>query len=175
MHFSASTLSALLALAASTTSATPLAYNSSSSATLASRDDPNTFALHVWNNCHFTKEVALYSVTSDFKMLQRSPPTNIAPGKSLTIAAPFRDSGMRLSGHAEWGTDGQWRPQALFEFGYSTYAGQEGTAYDLSLMSGSDPDIGMGVYPVPNGQGSGTEHTKRVFERLLPEKKELLR
>ncbi|KAK0947328.1 hypothetical protein LTR48_003612 [Friedmanniomyces endolithicus] len=154
-HSTRTTLSALLALAASTTTfATPLSYNSTT--TLSSRNDANTFNLHVWNNCHFTKEVALYSVTADFKMLQRSPPTNIAPGHSITIAAPFYDSGMRLSGHAEWGTDGQWRPQALFEFGYSTYAGQEGTAYDLSLMEGSDKDIGMGAYPVPNGHGSGT-------------------
>ncbi|KAK0256784.1 hypothetical protein LTR91_000233 [Friedmanniomyces endolithicus] len=166
-HSTRTTLSALLALAASTTTlATPLSYNSTT--TLASRDDPNTFSLHVWNNCHFTKEVALYSVTSDFKMLQRSLPTNIAPGHSIAIAAPFRDSGMRLSGHAEWGTDGQWRPQALFEFGYSTYAGQEGTAYDLSLMEGSDKDIGMGAYPVPNGHGSGTCESKTCFPWFCP-------
>jgi len=166
-HSTRTTLSALLALAASTTTlATPLSYNSTT--TLASRDDPNTFNLHVWNNCHFTKEVALYSVTADFKMLQRSPPTNIAPGHSITIAAPFHDSGMRLSGHAEWGTDGQWRPQALFEFGYSTYAGQEGTAYDLSLMEGSDKDIGMGAYPVPNGHGSASCRSLTCFPWFCP-------
>ncbi len=73
MHHSTRTiLSALLALAASTTTlATPLSYNSTT--TLSSRNDANTFNLHVWNNCHFTKEVALYSVTADFKMLQRNP------------------------------------------------------------------------------------------------------
>ena len=54
---------------------------------------------------------------------------------------------MRLSGHAEWGTGGQWSPQALFEFGYSEYAGQKGTAYDLSVMEGSDGNIGIGAYP----------------------------
>ena len=54
---------------------------------------------------------------------------------------------MRLSGHAERGVAGQWNPQALFEFGYSTYGGKKGTAYDLSVMQGSDGNIGIGVYP----------------------------
>ncbi|KAK5733167.1 hypothetical protein LTR17_009908 [Elasticomyces elasticus] len=160
MHFSASTLSAVLALAAST-AATPLSYNS----ILESRD-LNTFKLHVWNNCKFVKMAAMYSVTSDFKMVQHSTPTNIQPGKMITINAPFRESGMRLSGHAEWGTDGQWRNQALFEFGYSTYAGKEGTAYDISIMQGSDPDIGMGAYPIPNGRGSGKCLSKTCFPWL---------
>ncbi|KAK3626893.1 hypothetical protein LTR56_019519 [Elasticomyces elasticus] len=160
MHFSASTLSAVLALAAST-AATPLSYNS----TIESRD-PNTFKLHVWNNCKFVKMAAIYSVTSDFKMVQHSTPTNIQPGKISTINAPFRESGMHLSGHAEWGTDGQWRNQALFEFGYSTYAGKEGTAYDISIMQGSDPDIGMGAYPIPNGRGSGKCLSKTCFPWL---------
>jgi len=152
MHISASTISAVLALAASAANATPLSYNG----TLVARNPGDTFKIHVWNNCKFVKEAAIYSVTGDFKMVQHSKPTNIQPGKMITINAPFHGVGMRLSGHAEWGTDGQWRPQALFEFGYSTYAGQEGTAYDLSLMSGSDPDIGMGVWPKPNGRGSAT-------------------
>jgi hypothetical protein len=80
-------------------------------------------------------------------MIQKSKPVNIHSGHKHTIHAPFKATGMRLSGHAEWGTAGQWSPQALFEFGYSEYAGQKGTAYDLSVMEGSDADIGIGVYP----------------------------
>jgi hypothetical protein len=107
----------------------------------------NGFYLHVHNKCPFPKEVAIYGVTSDFQMVQKSKPTTIHPGHQHTILAPFHATGMRLSGHAEWGTSGQWQTQALLEFGYSEYDGKQGTAYDLSLMQGSDKDIGMGVYP----------------------------
>ena len=107
----------------------------------------NTFKLHVHNNCPFPKDFALYKITSDFQMKQKSKPVTIPSGDSHTIRAPFKATGMRLSGHAEWGAEGQWQPQALFEFGYSTYGGQHGTAYDLSVMEGSDGDIGVGAYP----------------------------
>ncbi|KAK3074718.1 hypothetical protein LTR53_002593 [Teratosphaeriaceae sp. CCFEE 6253] len=123
MRISASTLPALLALAASTTSATPLSYTNNA---LAART-ADTFNIHVWNNCKFVKEVAIYSVTANFKMVRHTARHNLWPGQSVTLAAPYKDVGMRLSGHAEWGTDGQWRPQALFEFGYSTYQSVEGT------------------------------------------------
>ncbi|KAK5116694.1 hypothetical protein LTR62_007368 [Meristemomyces frigidus] len=123
-------------------------------ANLAARDE--TFNLNVWNNCKFVKEVVVYTVLQPaWEMVEVSTPTNIQPGAELTIPVPFHGTGMRLSGHAEWGVAGGWRPQALFEFGYSSYSGAEGTAYDLSLMQGSDPDIGMGVWPIENGHGSG--------------------
>jgi len=96
-------------------------------------------------------------------MVQHSTPTNISPKQKLTIAAPYKDIGMRLSGHAEWGTAGQWKTQALFEFGYSEYAGMEGTAYNISLMEGSDSDIGLGAYPIPNGKGSKQCPSKTCF------------
>lgn len=148
MRFSTAFTTGVLALTAAA-----MPFNS----TLEARDDgTDTFRLHVWNNCPWTKQVALYSVTSDFQMQQRSTPTNIAPNQEHIIHAPFKATGMRLSGHAEMGTDWQWNPQALFEFGYSEYDGQEGTAYDLSLMAGSDPDVGMGAYVIPNNRGSET-------------------
>jgi hypothetical protein len=139
-------LSALLSSQVTVT-ATPI-----SNTTLTARD--TTFTLHVRNQCHFEKQVALYQITSSFQMLQRSTPTNISPGQTIDIQAPFYDSGMRLSGHAERGTAWQWNAQALFEFGYSTYAGNDGTAYDLSVMQGSDGDIGIGAWPA-NGACEG--------------------
>ncbi|KAF7190499.1 hypothetical protein HII31_08213 [Pseudocercospora fuligena] len=128
----------------------------------------NNFKIHVWNNCPFQKQVALYQVTGAFKMVQMSKPTNIASKKSLTIPAPYKALGMRLSGHAEWGTDAQWNVQALFEFGYSEYMGQDGTAYNLSVMEGSDKDIGIGAYPVPNGKGSKQCPSKTCFPWNCP-------
>ena len=133
-----------------TATATPIAQAHNS--TLAARDD--TFTLHVRNQCHWTKSVALYQITSSFQMVQRSNPTDIAQGQTIDIQAPYYDTGMRLSGHAEKGTAWQWNAQALFEFGYSAWNGQEGTAYDLSVMQGSDGNIGIGAWPV-NGQCEG--------------------
>ncbi|KAL1589332.1 hypothetical protein WHR41_01928 [Cladosporium halotolerans] len=147
-------LSALFAL---TATASPI------NSTLLERGSADTFNINVWNNCPFTKQFALYQITSDFRMIERSKPTNLAPKKKLTIAAPFKDLGMRLSGHAEWATAGQWKTQALFEFGYSQYAGKDGTAYNLSVMKGSDGDIGVGVYPIPNGRGSKQCPSKTCF------------
>ncbi|EMD00870.1 hypothetical protein BAUCODRAFT_187353 [Baudoinia panamericana UAMH 10762] len=129
--------------------ATPIAHNT----TLRARDE--TFKLFVYNNCPFVKEVSTYTVTADFQMVLMSPPTNIQPhGGELVISTPFHATGMRLTGHAEW--TNQWAPTLLFEYGYSAYMGVEGTAYDISMMAGSDPDIGMGVWPIENGQGSGS-------------------
>lgn len=131
-------LTAVLAL---TAAAMPL------NSTIISRDDVDRFDLHVWNNCPWTKEFALYQITADFQMVQRSDPVNIAPKGEHVFHPSFQIQGMRLSGHAERGTAAQWGPQALFEFGHSVYNGVEGTAYDLSVMSGSDWNIGIGVYP----------------------------
>ena len=116
---------------------------------------PPTFAIHLWNNCGFTKQFATYSVTPSFQMLQHSPTITLAHGKSHILRPHFHAIGMRLAGHAELGVNGQWIPQALFEFGYSSYAGRQGTAYDVSIMEGSDKDIGVGVWPMSNGHGSG--------------------
>lgn len=113
------------------------------------------FKIHLWNNCPFPKAFAIYSVTPSFKMLQHTPTVNLAHGESHTFHPRFHAIGMRLAGHAERGVDGQWMNQALFEFGYSKYAGKEGTAYDVSIMEGSDRDIGVGAYPISNPKGSG--------------------
>ena len=130
--------------------------------TIESRD-ANTFNINVWNNCNFQKQVGLYQITSSFEMIQKSKPKNVASKKMVQIKAPFYATGMRLSGHAENGTAWQWNAQALFEFGYSTYAGQQGTAYDASVMEGSDKDIGIGIYPIPNGKGSRYCESKTCF------------
>lgn len=131
--------------------------------TLVERGSGSTFNINVWNNCPFTKQFGLYQITGNFQMLERSKPTNIAPKQKHTFVAPYKDLGMRLSGHAEWGTAGQWKTQALFEFGYSQYAGQDGTAYNLSVIDGSDKDIGVSVYPIPNGNGSKQCPSKICF------------
>ena len=38
----------------------------------------------------------------------------------------------------------------------------DGTAYDLSVMEGSDADIGIGVYPIGNGKGSGKHYESKT-------------
>ena len=151
MHTLRLVLTAILAL---TVSAAPLNETNLFSSIVArgkelhaAKRAASRFNVQVWNNCPFVKEFAMYQVTPEFTMLQKSKPVNIQPGGSHIFHPRFKAEGMRLSGHAEWGTGGQWQPQALFEFSYSTYAGVEGTAYDASVMEGSDPDIGIGIYP----------------------------
>jgi hypothetical protein len=116
------------ALLTFTASATPISAPSNNS--IAAGD--TTFNLFVLNKCGWTKSVATYEVTSDFQMIQSSNPQNVAQWETVTIPVDFYSTGMRLSGHAEKGTAWQWNQQALFEWGYSSYNGQEGTAYDLS-------------------------------------------
>ena len=154
MHFSSLVLAAGLAM---TALAGPLDHTTSTSTSILEprgRDRrPDTFRLHVVNKCKWTKQVALYQVVpKTFKMVQSSKPRNIPSGKTTIINAPFKAKGMRLSGHAEWGTARQWNPQALFEFGHSVYAGKQGTAYNLSVMEGSDGDVGIGAYPIGRDQ-----------------------
>ncbi|EME38156.1 hypothetical protein DOTSEDRAFT_141174 [Dothistroma septosporum NZE10] len=133
-------------------------------APLFPRGQTDDFNLHVYNNCPFSKSVALYQVTGGFQMLEKSVPITLAAdGGHTVIKAPYKDLGMRLSGHAEWGADGQWKAQALFKFGYGDYMGSKGTAYNLSVMEGSDADIGIGAYPTANGNGSGTCASKTCF------------
>ncbi|KAF2158426.1 hypothetical protein M409DRAFT_71660 [Zasmidium cellare ATCC 36951] len=139
----------LATLAAFVTSAPTDQYNS-----VAARGD-DTFNIHVWNNCPFPKQIALYQITADFQMVQKSTPSNISPRGHKVIQAPYSALGMRLSGHAEWGTAAQWNHQALFEFGYSNYMG-------------SDKDIGIGAYPIPNGKGSRTCLAKTCFPWSCP-------
>lgn len=139
--------------------ATLLAFTATASPTnntLVARAPPpvkyavDTFQIRVVNNCPFRKTVALYQIITPngaMQMVQRSTPVAIAPHHTQIMTAPFRDIGMRLSGHGEWGVDAQWQAQALFEFGYSAYAGMEGTAYDLSIMEGSDRNVGLAVEP----------------------------
>lgn len=109
------------------------------------------FQISVTNNCPGPKAIGLYHISQPtlgpWKITEYSPPVTLRPGRTQIMLAPFRETGMRLSGHAERGPDGQWEPQALFEFGYSTYAGREGTAYDLSVMEGSEMGVGISVVP----------------------------
>lgn len=132
---------ALLSLLAMTATASPV-----KSVSHVTRQD-STFKLNVKNNCAWSKDVALYQITDDFEMLEMSTPTTILSGDSITIDAPYLDIGMRLSGHAELGCAGQWEAQALFEFGYSAWGDIAGTAYDLSVMEGSEEDVGISVVP----------------------------
>jgi len=136
-------LTSTLALLAS---AVPFSGHAHQHAHNEKRQD-QTFNIHVLNNCPDTKQFALYQITPSFDSVQMSTPVNIASGMAHTIPAPYTATGMRLSGMAQWGTAGQWDPQPLFEFGYSNYEGQDGTAYDLSVMEGSPPDVGIAVYP----------------------------
>jgi hypothetical protein len=54
------------------------------------------------------------------------------------------------------GTAWQWNQHALFECGYSSYNGQEGTGYDLSVTQGGteNENIGISAWPT-NGQCEG--------------------
>lgn len=146
-------LVASLALAA-TVSAVPLQSKPRSS---------STFNINIHNNCAFDKSFALYQITSDFQMVQKSDIQNIPAKGQGVIAAPYQETGMRLSGHAEWPIGNQWNAQALFEYGYTAFMGMEGIAYDLSMMQGSDSDIGLQAAPVPNGSGSSSCESKTCF------------
>jgi len=121
-----------------------------------------TFNIEICNNCPSDKHFGIYEITSAFQMLQTCDPVTIASGDSQTITAPYKALGQRLSGHAEWGTGGQWAPQALFEFGYSAYNGLEGTAYDLSLMQGCESDVGLAVYPILSGDANSSDCPDKI-------------
>jgi len=112
----------------------------------------DTFNIEICNQCSSEKHFGMYQITGDFQMLEKMSPVSIPGNGTQTVSADFKAIGMRISGHAEWGTAGQWKNQALFEFGYSQYAGQDGTAYNLSLMEGSEEDVGLAVYPTVDGE-----------------------
>lgn len=114
---------------------------------IAQRDSKDTFNIEITNQCSSTKQFGLYKIDGSFQMSEMSNTVTISSNGTQTIQAPYKEIGMRLSGNADWGSAGQWKPQALFEFGYSEFSGQAGTAYDLSLMDGCDKDIGLAAYP----------------------------
>lgn len=89
----------------------------------------------------------LYQIKDELAMIPWTPPDTIEPGQSIRFEGPFTEKGMRISGQSQWPVEERWNAQASFEFGYSTYYGQEGTAYDLSIMEGSDMEIGLSVHP----------------------------
>ena len=142
MHVTGLILTSSLALAAN---AVP--YHGHGKHHMAHEKRDDTFKIHVLNNCADDKSFALYQIDASFNMAEMSTPKTIAAGMASAIDAPYTALGMRLSATADQGADAQWDPQALFEFGYSEYAGQPGTAYDLSVMEGSPPGIGVAVYP----------------------------
>lgn len=135
------------------------------------RQDSTSFTIRTHNNCSEDHQFALYQVTSSYQMIQMTTPVMIpANGGHAPITAPFHQTGMRLSATAGQGTAAQWNAQALFEFGYTApYSGSmSGTAYDLSVMQGSNPDIGISVKPVPNGTGSQDCESKICFPDNCP-------
>lgn len=102
------------------------------------------FSIDVINNCAHTQAVGLFQINADYSTAVISPLTAIgADGGRNTFSAPFAATGLRLATKQE-----QFVSQNLVEFGYSTYAGQEGTAYDLSLFDGTF--IEMKVVPSDN-------------------------
>ena len=111
------------------------------------RGGGDDFNIHVLNNCPDDKSFGIFEINSDFQMAQHGNSVDIQAGQAATIKAPYSGLGMRLSATADLGCDAQWDPQALFEFGYTAFMGGEGTAYNLSLMKGTDPSIGLAVYP----------------------------
>ena len=135
----------ITALLASSAAAVPLAGHQHHQHSHAKRD--GSFQIQVQNNCQASKSVGLFQITPAFDMVSRSGVTNLQPGGTTTIAAPYFDIGMRLSATADQGAAAQWKPQALFEFGYSSYGGNDGTAYNLSLMNGCPLDTGIAVRP----------------------------
>jgi len=141
-------LSSLFALTATALPTTNLASRSSGGS------NSDTINIEVCNQCDSTKHFGLYQITSAFNMLSHMNPITIPSNGTQTITAPYKQTGMRLSGHAEWGLAGQWKTQALFEFGYSQYGDLDGTAYNLSKMDGSedDEDVGLAVYPTVDGE-----------------------
>lgn len=143
MHFAGLIFTSSLALAVS---AIPHAgHGHNHMAAHSKRDD--TFKIHVLNNCADDKTFGIFQIDSSFNMVEKTSPVSIKAGMARAIDAPYSELGLRLSATADQGCDAQWDPQALFEFGYSDYNGQGGTAYDLSVMEGSDPSIGLAVYP----------------------------
>ncbi|KAF2478698.1 hypothetical protein BDY17DRAFT_57274 [Neohortaea acidophila] len=136
----------IAALLASTAAAVPFAGHDHSHRHLhRKQSNGNTFNINVVNSCSSSRSVGLFQITSAFQMLSMSTPVTLQPGENTTVAAPYQLAGMRLSGTADQGTAAQWLPQALFEFGYSAWGSVEGTAYDLSLMTGTTD--GMSVVP----------------------------
>jgi len=137
----------LLALLAIGAAATPLHHqhtHKTQDKKIAARQS-DTFQLTVKNNCGWTKYAGLYQISPSFDMIQMSDPVEVASGDTITIDAPYYETGMRLSSNANMGTAWQWNGQILFEFGYSSFDTVEGTAYDISMMEGSE--IGMSVVP----------------------------
>jgi hypothetical protein len=144
-------LSSLIALTATVT-ATPVTHHKHKHAHPRSSDTSDTFSIEICNQCPGTKHFGMYQITSAFQMLERMDPLAMPSNTTQTISAPFKDTGMRISAHAEKGVAAQWENQALFEFGYSQYNGLDGTAYDVSIMEGSDDDVGVAVYPTVDGE-----------------------
>ena len=88
-------------------------------------------------------------------MLLQSPILPLAHGAKGILRSSDKLEGPRLSSRGVRPLDMQRNPQSLFEYGYGTYAGLEGVAYDLSVMSDSQALAGVAVQPLENGKGSG--------------------
>lgn len=118
----------------------------------------DTFGIHVVNQCSSAKTVGIFGVSSSYQAEQYGGTAVIQPGGTHVLQAPFHGIGLRLTANAQEGKSNVFQAQSLFEFGYSSYAGQEGTSYDISLMAGSQ--IGMAVKVLDNGNGSGSCESK---------------
>ena len=110
--------------------------------------------LFIHNMCKDTKTFAIYQV-SQGQMLLRSSKLPLAYDSNGTLRSSYKLEGVRLSSNGDWPLDMHWSSQSLFEYGYSTYAGLEGVAYDLSMIGDSQELVGIAVQPLENGRGSG--------------------
>lgn len=141
-HRQATSATATSVSPSETSTATP------SQAPSGSSSGGDTFMITIDNQCSTDLEFGIFAVSASFAMETMGNTVNIAAGGTGAIAAPFTGIGMRLSGTASQGAAAQWAAQPLFEFGYSEYSGQTGTAYDLSIMEGSVPsNVGLAVVP----------------------------
>ena len=105
-----------------------------------------TISIQVHNLCTEDKTFGIFQIAA-YQMQRISMPVLIPRNHHANLTADIKSKGLRLSATAEEDLKAQWRHQALFEFGYSTYKGKEGTAYDISIMEGSSPNIGIQVKP----------------------------
>ncbi|WPH03452.1 Hypothetical protein R9X50_00633200 [Acrodontium crateriforme] len=93
--------------------------------------EPETFNIKVINSCAHDQPIGVFRINPDFSTSTLTPMTTIASGQSHNLTVPYKEIGLRIATN-----ENQFTAQPLFEFGYSGWGDVEGTAYDLSMMSG---------------------------------------
>lgn len=120
-------------------------------------DATNNFSIHVINKCAHAQPAGIFRINPDYSTTTLTPLTTIAAKTGThTFTAPFNGVGLRLAVKQD-----QFAAQDLFEFGHSSYAGKQGTAYDLSLFGGT----AMGMKVVPS---NGACETKICTSKSCP-------